>query len=136
MLRTTWQKEFSRFWRNKFNSKRKNHKIMKLKFLSFLTFIFIASAVVAADAIPPVSVAVFDFTTPYKVRLRNDIGVVTSLLTANFSSNPQFTLVDRAELNKILKEQAFGLSGDISPETAAKIGRTGFTVMVECGTHR
>jgi hypothetical protein len=79
--------------------------------------------VVAADAPPPISVAIFDFSSPYKVRLRNDRGMVASLLTVNLSSNPQFTLVDRAQLNKILKEQALGLGGDISPETAAKIGR-------------
>ena len=67
-----------------------------------------------------ITVAVFDFGSPYKVRLRNDIGLVSSVLTANLSSNPQLTVVDRAELNKVLKEQGFGLSGNISPETAAK----------------
>jgi hypothetical protein len=95
---------------------------MKLKFVSTLLLMQVAVAVLAAD-MPPVSVAVFDFTTPYKARLRNDIGVIGSLLTADLSTNPQFTLVDRAQLDKILKEQAFGLSGDISPETAAKIGK-------------
>jgi Curli production assembly/transport component CsgG len=95
---------------------------MKLKFISILALTFIVGTVVAADT-PPISIAVFNFTSPYGIRLRNDIGVIGSLLTVNLSSNPQFTLVDRAQLNKILKEQAFGLSGDISPETAAKIGR-------------
>jgi len=70
-----------------------------------------------------ITVAVFDFGSPYKMRLRNDIGLVSSVLTANLSSSPQFILVDRTQLKKVLKEQAFGLSGNISPETAAKIGQ-------------
>jgi hypothetical protein len=95
---------------------------MRLTFFSILALTFVAGTVVAADA-PQVSVAIFDFQSPYPVRLRNDIKLVSSLLTADLSSNPRLTLVDRAELNKVLKEQAFGLSGDISPETAAKIGQ-------------
>ena len=95
---------------------------MKLKFISVLALTLIAGVVIGADT-PPISIAVFNFTTPYTARLRNDVGVVDSLLTVNLSSNPQFTLVDRAQLDKILKEQAFGLSGNISPETAAKIGK-------------
>jgi hypothetical protein len=91
------------------------------KFICALVLTLIAGAVPAADT-PPVSVAVFDFTTPYKVRLRNDIGVISSVITANLSGNSQFTLVDRTQLNKIMHEQALGLGGDISPETAAKIG--------------
>ncbi|HUA38307.1 MAG TPA: CsgG/HfaB family protein [Candidatus Sulfopaludibacter sp.] len=95
---------------------------MKIKAVLFLALTLIAGTVIAADT-PPVSVAIFDFQSPYRVRLRNDIGLVSSLLTANLSSNPRLTLVDRAELNKVLKEQAFGLSGEITPETAAKIGQ-------------
>lgn len=98
-------------------------RIMKLKFISLLVFISAACAVIAADAPRQISIAVFDFDSPYRVRLRNDIGLVSSLLTANLSSNAQFTLVDRAQLKKIMKEQSLGLSGEISPETAAKIGR-------------
>ncbi len=88
---------------------------------SLPTLLLIGAAVLAADP-PPISVAVMDFSTPYRGRLRNNVGVVGSLVTANLSSNPQFTVVDRAELNKVLKEQALGLGGDISPATAAKIG--------------
>lgn len=80
-------------------------------------------ALTAADAPQPISVAIFDFSTPYKARLKNDVGVISSLLTANLSSSTLFSVVDRAELRKIQKEQALGLSGDISPETAAKIGK-------------
>jgi len=100
-----------------------NCKIMKLKLASLLVFMSVTCAVIAADAPRQISIAVFDFDSPYRVRLRNDIGLVSSLLTADLSSNAQFTLVDRAQLKKIMKEQALGLSGEISPETAAKIGR-------------
>jgi hypothetical protein len=98
-------------------------KIMKLKFISFLLFMSVAGTAIAADAPRQISIAVFDFGSPYHVRLRNDIGLVTSLLTANLTSNGQFTLIDRTELKKIMKEQSLGLSGEISPDTAAKIGR-------------
>ena len=94
---------------------------MKLKFLSILLLMLLARAALA-DA-PSVSVAIFDFTTPLKIRLRNDVDVVGSLLTASLSSNPQFVLVDRQQLSKVLREQALGLSGEITPETAAKVGR-------------
>jgi len=96
-------------------------KIMKLRFLSILLLTLLARAALA-DA-PPISVAVFDFTSPLKARFSNATGIAGSLVMADLSSNPQFELVDRAELNKLLKEQALGLSGNVDPETAAKIGQ-------------
>lgn len=56
---------------------------------------------------------------------------ITALLDVNLSSNPRFVVVDRTELNKVLDEQALGQSGNITPETAAKIGQlTGAQVLV------
>ena len=95
---------------------------MKLKYFFILTLMLVATAAMAADA-PPVSVAIFDFQSPYRVRLRNDIHLVSAVLEADFSSKPGIYLVDRMQLDKVLREQSLGLSGMISPETAAKIGR-------------
>src|SRR5205823_7985032 len=49
----------------------------------------------------------------------------------NLSAEPQIITVERADLEKVLGEQELGLSGTVSPETAAKVGRlTGAKVLV------
>lgn len=58
---------------------------------------------------------------------------VTALVTAELATNANLILLERAELNKALKEQAFGVSGMVSSDAAAKIGQiTGVKVLV-CG---
>lgn len=58
-------------------------------------------------------------------------GEVTSLLAAYLSAEPGVVTVERAELEKILGESELGLSGTVSPETAARIGHlTGAKVLV------
>ena len=81
---------------------------------------------------PPITVAVFNFNSPSKgPTIRNNLAIATSLITANLSTNPCFFLVERTELQKILDEEAFGKSGNITPDTAAKIGQlTGAKVLV------
>ena len=61
-----------------------------------------------------------------------DVGLeVTSLLYAHLSAEPGVMVVERAELEKVLGEAELGLSGTISPETAARIGHlTGAKVLV------
>src|SRR5204862_1955848 len=50
---------------------------------------------------------------------------------ANLSAEPQIITVERAELEKVLGEQELGLSGTVSPDTAAKLGHlTGAKVLV------
>ena len=44
--------------------------------------------------------------------------LVTSLVKTN-----RFIVIEREQINKIMAEQAFGLSGAVNPDTAAKIGR-------------
>jgi len=76
------------------------------------------------------TVAIFDFES-------NDEAVrglgpkVASLLNANLSAEPHIITVERTELAKALGEQELGLSGTVSPDTAAKVGHlTGAKVLV------
>jgi TolB-like protein len=56
---------------------------------------------------------------------------VTALVTANLAAETNLVMVERAELTKALNEQAFGLSGMVSSDAAAKIGQiTGAKVLV------
>ena len=76
------------------------------------------------------TVAIFDFESrDENVR---DLGQkVSSLLNATLSAEPQIITVERAELEKVLGEQELGLSGTVSPDTAAKVGHlTGAKVLV------
>jgi hypothetical protein len=83
----------------------------------------------AAPAVP-LTVAVFDFDS--KDESVRDLGSkVGSLITANLSADPNLVMVERADLQKITGEQELGLSGNVSPDTAARIGQlTGAKVLV------
>ncbi len=76
------------------------------------------------------TVAVFDFES--KDESVRDLGPkVATLLNANLSASPNVITVERAELEKVLGEQELGLSGTVSPDTAAKVGQlTGAKVLV------
>jgi hypothetical protein len=75
----------------------------------------------------PLTVGVFDFDSAYKVKRH----VITDIVTATLSADPHFITVERSELTKALAEQAWGLSGDINSETAAKVGElTGARILV------
>ena len=81
----------------------------------------------ANDALP---VAVFDFDAHDDNE--PDLGSkIAILISANLSANPNLILVERAELDKVLGEQELGVSGTVSPDTAAKVGQlTGAKVLV------
>jgi hypothetical protein len=77
----------------------------------------------------PLTVAVYDF--------KGDGGAasygnnVTTLVTADLTAETNLVMLERAELTKALNEQAFGISGLVSSEAAAKIGQiTGAKVLV------
>ena len=103
---------------------------MKLKLIPTLASLLIASAAVCHSAPEILTVAVFDFES--KDEGVKDLGPkVATLLNANLSAEPQLITVERAELEKILGEQELGLSGTVSPGTAAKVGNlTGAKVLV------
>ncbi len=101
---------------------------MNSKFVALLlAFASLAPSAPCAETNDPVTIAVLNVAGPRRTLANN----ISALVTANLSANPRFVLVDRNELDKVLKEQALGGSGNITPETAARIGRlTGAKVLV------
>jgi hypothetical protein len=108
---------------------------MKTKFASTLVtllvsglFVLLVAKAVASETVLPV--AVFDFESQGEdVR---DLGKqISTLVNANLSAEPNIITVERAELEKALGEQEFGLSGTVTPDSAAKVGNlTGAKVLV------
>jgi hypothetical protein len=82
----------------------------------------------AADL--PLTVAVLDFDAAKE--LEPGFGSnAAALVSAHLSVETSLWLVERAELEKLLNEQELGLSGNVSTETAAKVGQiTGAKVLV------
>lgn len=99
-----------------------------LKPISFLLAMALTGTTAfAADIL---TVAVFDFES-HDEGIRDLGPKVATLLNANLSAEPQLITVERAELEKVLGEQELGLSGTVSPDTAAKVGHlTGAKVLV------
>ena len=94
---------------------------MKLKFTLALASILIAGGIVRVLATDVLTVAVFDFDSQDEAV--RDLGPkVATLVNADLSAEPQIITVERAELEKVLSEQELGLSGTVSPESAAKVG--------------
>jgi hypothetical protein len=90
-----------------------------------------ASLAIQADAgidpQQPITLGVFRIAGPHRV-LASDIA---DLLTANLSTNENFSLVDRTQLDKVLEELKLGLSGSVDADTAARVGHlTGAKVLV------
>ena len=104
--------------------------IMKMKFTLILATIMIAGGIARALAADVLTVAVFDFES--KDEAVRDLGPkVATLINANLSAEPTLITVERAELEKVLGEQELGLSGTVSPDSAAKVGQlTGAKVLV------
>jgi hypothetical protein len=103
---------------------------MKLKFLSVLILVFVAGVVARAEPQQPMPVAVFDFES--KDENVSGLGAkVATLVNASLSADPNLVTVERAELEKVLGEQELGLSGTVTPDSAAKVGNlTGAKVLV------
>ncbi|HVU09533.1 MAG TPA: CsgG/HfaB family protein [Verrucomicrobiae bacterium] len=82
-----------------------------------------------AAPISPLTVAGYDFTG--NADAKNYGESVTALVTADLTAATNLVMLERAELNKALSEQAFGVSGMVSSDAAAKIGQiTGAKVLV------
>jgi len=103
---------------------------MKFKFLPVLILVLVAGVVARAEPQPPLPVAVFDFDS--KDENVSGLGAkVATLVNANLSADPGLITVERAELDKVLGEQELGLSGTVTPASAAKLGQlTGAKVLV------
>ncbi len=98
------------------------------KFTLMVVLVLSAWKIIAADEV--YSVAVFDFES--QGEMARDLGKqIATLVNANLSAEPNLILVERAELDKALGEQELGLSGTVTPESAAKVGQlTGAKVLV------
>lgn len=103
---------------------------MKQKLAIAAASLLIFAAPLCEAAQDVLTVAVFDFES--KDEGVRDYGQkVATLLNANLSAEPQLITVERAELEKILGEQELGLSGTVSTDTAAKVGKlTGAKVLI------
>jgi len=99
-----------------------------LKVAAALLLLAATVAVTRAEGV--LTVAVFDFES--KDEAVRDLGPkVATIINAALSAEPSVITVERAELEKILSEKELGLSGTVSPETAAKVGHlTGAKVLV------
>jgi TolB-like protein len=68
-----------------------------------------------------VTIAIFDF-----VNINGKTSVLGRYLVEQISNyffqNSDLKIVERAQIDKVLKEQEFGMSGNVSDETAARIG--------------
>lgn len=98
-----------------------------------LTLLLLAALTALASAAdkpqPALSVAVYDFTGDAEAA--GYAGKATSLVTADLTTETNLVVLERADLNKVLNEQAFGISGMVSADAAAKIGQvTGVKVLV------
>lgn len=103
---------------------------MKKKLIPLLALLLVSGAAVCRAAQDVLTVAVFDFES--KDEAVRDLGPkVATLINASLSAEPQLITVERAELEKILGEHELGLSGNVSTDTAAKVGHlTGAKVLV------
>ena len=93
---------------------------MKLKFIPILTLALVAGSLAYAE-MPPLTVAVYDFTGTGEAKSYGEN--VTTLVTADLTTQTNLVMLERADLSKILNEQAFDISGMVSSDAAAKIGR-------------
>jgi TolB-like protein len=77
----------------------------------------------------PLTVAVYDFRDTDR---GGDFGgKVSALVTADLAAETNFVMLERADLDKALREQAFGISGMVNADAAAKIGQmTGAKVLI------
>src|ERR1035441_5442687 len=103
---------------------------MKKHILPILTCGLLLATSVARASDTVLTVAIFDFES--KDEAVHDLGPkVAALLNARLSAEPEIITVERTELAKALGEQELGLSGTVSPDTAAKVGHlTGAKVFV------
>jgi TolB-like protein len=77
----------------------------------------------------PLTVAVYDFRDTDRDGHFGE--QVSALVTADLAGETNFVMLERADLDKALREQAFGISGMVSADAAARIGQmTGAKVLV------
>ncbi len=80
-------------------------------------------------------IAIISFENTSEQSKKQNIGRgVSELLTNNFVGSGLFTVIEREQLEKVLKEQALGLSGIIDPASAKEVGKILGVEAMLCGT--
>lgn len=103
---------------------------MKPRLFFFLFLAALTPADTRAAEPEPLTAAVLDFQTSGE-KLAGKGSELASLLNARLSTAPSLILVEREDIKTIFGEQELGLSGNVTPETAAKVGNlTGAKVLV------
>src|SRR5258706_12729152 len=106
-----------RCWHGDHFANQKTNLIMKIKTILPLSLSLLAGVI--AQAAPPLTVAVYDFKGDAEAASYGNN--VTTLVTANLTTETNLVMLERAELTKALSEQAFGISGMVTSDAAAKI---------------
>ena len=94
----------------------------------WMLWVLLLTVVVIASGQPKKRVAVFTFDdkTSHRVRWWTGQpvgeGMADMLITALVKSG-RYTVLERTQLNQVLKEQQLGQSGALTPESAAKVGQ-------------
>lgn len=103
--------------------------LVRIRFCALLGLVLLQASLVTA-APGPLTLTVYDFTDTDR-NAGNYGAKVTALLTSDLNTETNLVMLERADLRKVLGEQATGLSGLVNSDTAAKIGRlTGAKVLV------
>lgn len=79
---------------------------------------FTSTALVFAEPLP---IAVFDFQASER-SLEKKGAEISILINTHLSTQPDVFLVERQEVDKLLGEQELGLAGNVTPDSAAKVG--------------
>lgn len=100
--------------------------------LSSLLLASLQPAFSEAPASPQIAVAVLDFEVDPDAKLPRTFGAdIAQLLNADLSNESELAIVERISLQRLLEEQALGLSGTVDARTAAQLGKlTGAEVFV------
>jgi hypothetical protein len=96
---------------------------------SYIAVLFVAlNTMLASAANEVLTVAVFNFESKDEKDLGTKVG---NLMSVRLSMEPTLITVERAQLEKILGEHEMSLSGNVSTDTAAKVGNiTGAKILI------
>ena len=102
--------------------------VSRLLFAALVTALLLAQTAAASDGMTTVAVLDFQNSIEDDPDLGGQLG---AMMTALLSGRQDFITVERQDLEKALSEQELGLSGTVSPESAAVVGQlTGAKVII------
>lgn len=95
---------------------------MKLKHLTFSSFLLLAIACLPAYAEKRIAVLPFEVLTDRADIKQFGIGTADSL-TISLSQIAEFSMIDRGQINSVMKEYALQQSGFVDKKTTVKLGK-------------